>query len=131
MLYYMFQQCYALEYLDVGDWDCSNVTIMQGTFFQCQGLKVVEGLGNWDTSKVTTFYAFMNNCKNLESVEGIGNFDTGNAEIMSHMFWNCRSLKEVDVANWNTGKVTAFNSMFSGAGHNEGEMLFTKLEVEN
>lgn len=130
-MYYMFQNCYPLEYLDVSKWNCSNVTTMQGTFYQCQGLKTVDGLGNWDTSKVTTFSAFMNNCKSLESVDGIGNFDTGNAEIMSHMFWNCCSLKEVDVANWNTGKVTAFNSMFSGAGHNTGEMLFTRLEIEN
>jgi surface protein len=40
-------------------------------------------------------------------------------------------LKEVDVANWDVSKVQAFNSTFSGAGHNTGEMQFTYLPVGN
>ena len=130
-MYYMFQQCYPLETLDVTNWDCSNVTTMQGTFFQCTGLKTVTGIGNWDTSKVTTMSAMFNNDYSLTSLEGIGNWNTENVEIMSHLFWNCHSLPELDIGNWNTGKVTAFNSMFSGSGHNDGEMLFTHLPVEN
>jgi len=130
-MYYMFQRCYALETLDASDWDCSNVTTMQGTFFQCTGLKSVTGLGNWDTSKVTTMYGLFNNDYSLTSLEGIGNWDTGNVELMSFLFWNCCSLPEVDVGSWDTSKVTAFNSMFSGGGHNTGEMLFTHLPVEN
>ena len=130
-MYYMFQQCYALETLDVSNWDCSNVTTMQGTFFQCTGLKTVTGIGNWDTSKVTTMYGMFNNDYNLTSLEGIGNWNTGNVEIMSFLFWNCHSLPELDIGSWNTGKVKEFNSMFSGSGHNAGEMIFTHLPVEN
>ena len=130
-MYYMFQKCYPLETLDVSNWDCSNVTTMQGTFFQCTGLKTVTGIGNWDTSKVTTMYGMFNNDYNLTSLEGIGNWDTGNVEIMSFLFWNCHSLPELDIGSWNTGKVKEFNSMFSGSGHNAGEMIFTHLPVEN
>ena len=130
-MYYMFQKCYPLETLDVSNWDCSNVTTMQGTFYQCTGLKTITGLGNWDTSKVTTMYAMFNNDYSLTSLEGVGNWNTENVEIMSFLFWNCSSVPELDIGNWNTGKVTAFNSMFSGSGHNDGEMLFTHLPVEN
>ena len=130
-MYYMFQQCYPLTYLNVGNWGTSNVTTMQGTFYKCTGLETIEGLGEWDTSKVTNMYAMFNVCGKLESVEGIGNFNTANVEDMAHMFQGCGNLKEIDVANWDTGNVKAFNSLFSGSGHNTGEMLFTELAVEN
>jgi surface protein len=94
-------------------------------------LKTVTGIGNWDTSKVTTMYGMFNNDYSLTSLEGIGNWNTENVEIMSFLFWNCHSLPELDIGSWNTGNVKEFNSMFSGAGHNTGEMLFTHLPVEN
>ena len=130
-MYYMFQHCHALEYLDVSNWDTSNVTEMHGTFFECHSLKAIEGFENWDTSKVTNMCAMFQNNYNMVSVEGIGNFKTGNVEDMSHMFYGCSALEEVDVANWDVSKVKYFNSMFSGSGHNTGDMKFTYMEVDN
>ena len=49
------------EYIDISDWDVSNVKNMMGTFFGCKNLKSVGDLSNWNVSKVkNTFGMFMN-----------------------------------------------------------------------
>ena len=129
-LYYMFQNCQKLKTLDVTNWDCSNVTTMQGTFIWCYELEALEGLENWNTSNVTTMYGLFNLCYALADAD-VSNFKTGNVEDMSFVFFACHSLPAVDVSNWDTGKVKYLTSTFSGDGHNTGEMLFTELAVEN
>ena len=49
------------EYIDISDWDVSNVKNMMGTFSGCKNLKSVGDLSNWNVSKVkNTFAMFMN-----------------------------------------------------------------------
>ena len=40
------------EYIDVSDWDVSNVEDMHHMFYGCNNLKSVGDLSNWDVSKV-------------------------------------------------------------------------------
>ena len=40
------------KYIDISDWDVSNVTDMSGTFFDCSELKSVGDLSSWNVSKV-------------------------------------------------------------------------------
>ena len=129
-MYYMIQNNYELEYIDVSNWNCSNVTDMEGVFFNCKKLKTVEGLENWDTSSATTMYCLFSKCAALADAD-VSNFKTGNVEDMTNLFYGCHSLPEANVANWDTGKVKNFSSMFSCASDNSGSMLFTELAVEN
>ena len=38
----MFQECYELEYLDLSNFDTSNVTDMANMFFSCNKFKIFE-----------------------------------------------------------------------------------------
>ena len=49
----MFAQCYELEYLDLSNFDTSNVTNMNGMFFKCNKLKEIKGLNKFNTKNVT------------------------------------------------------------------------------
>ena len=40
------------KYIDISDWDVSNVTNMNGMFFMCKELKSVGDISKWNVSKV-------------------------------------------------------------------------------
>ena len=78
------------EYIDISNWNVSNVKNMMATFFGCKNLKSVGDLSKWDVSKV----------KN-----------------MSYMFHACMQLKSVgDLSNWNVSKVKNMFCMFMNSG---------------
>jgi surface protein len=97
----MFQACTILPYLDVSDWDTSNVTDMYCLFCGSENLNGLD-VSDWDVSNVTN---------------------------MAYTFWHCYSLENLDVADWDVGNVTTFEDMFAGK-HNLGNMKVVPA-VEN
>ena len=61
-----------LEYINVSNWNVSNVYDMGYMFYGCESLKSID-VSNWDVS---------------------------NVEDMEYMFFNCKSLKQIDVSKW-------------------------------
>ena len=49
----MFGICYELEYLDLSNFDTSNVTTMRNMFVKCNKLKEIKGLNKFNTKNVT------------------------------------------------------------------------------
>ena len=72
------------KYIDISDWDVSNVKSMRGTFFMCKELKSVEDISEWDVSNVTD---------------------------MAYMFAGCESFNQ-DISNWDVSKVNNNILMF-------------------
>ena len=49
----MFKNCNALEYLDLSNFNTSNVNDMSCMFSNCNKLKEIKGLNNFNTNKIT------------------------------------------------------------------------------
>ena len=49
----MFAVCKELEYLDLTNFDTSNVTDMSFMFNECKKLKEIKGINKFITNKVT------------------------------------------------------------------------------
>ena len=49
----LFQECNELEYLDLTNFNTSNVTDMGFMFAGCLKLKEIKGINNFITNKVT------------------------------------------------------------------------------
>ena len=49
---YMFSGCNSLEYLDLTNFDTSNVEYMEGMFCGCLQLKEIKGINNFNTSQI-------------------------------------------------------------------------------
>ena len=137
-------QRFKFEYIDVSDWDVSNIKNMRHTFFLCTRLKFIGDLSNWDVSKVEDMsYMFFGceqlksvgdlsklnvskvedmtsmfeSCKQLTSVGDISNWDVSNVKNMWGMFYSCKQLKSVgDLSNWNISKVKYIFNMFKDSG---------------
>ncbi|EIT4673660.1 BspA family leucine-rich repeat surface protein, partial [Listeria monocytogenes] len=132
----MFQNCKALEKLDVSNFDTSSVTTMLSVFAECNSLEILD-VSNFDTSSVTDMTAMFQNCYALEKLDtsnfdtssvtkmyamfsglyevgklDVSHFDTSLVTTMNRMFQNCKSLKELDIGNFNTSLVTDMDRMF-------------------
>ena len=123
------------KYIDISDWDVSNVTDMDRMFLNCIELESVGDISNWDVSNVTDisgmFYdcASFNqdiSCWNVSSVTGMASvfcrcrslnqdlskWDVSNVNDMSYMFYGCESFNK-DISSWDVSKVGYNKLMFT------------------
>ena len=61
----MFEECEELEYLDLSNFNTSNVTNMEFMFKRCYKLKEIKGINNFDISKVENKEEMFEECKEL------------------------------------------------------------------
>ena len=127
-----------IEYLDLSNFETSNVTDMGWMFNKCHKLKQIKGINNFNTNKVTNLRAMFqlckelayldlsnfntynvidmeamfNECHQLKQIRGINKFNTNKVIIMRVMFHNCKELEYLDLSNFNTSNVTDMRGMF-------------------
>ena len=99
------------KYIDISNWDVSNVKTMKYMFTYCTELKSVGDLSNWDVSKVTNMNAMFYDCKALKTVGDISGWDVSKVNNMSYMFTLCESFNQ-DLSNWDVSNVTDMSYMF-------------------
>ena len=99
------------KYIDISDWDVSNVKSMRCMFSWCKELESVGDLSNWDVSKVTNMCSMFYNCKALKTVGDISSWNVSNVEHMGYMFYGCTYFNQ-DLSKWNVSKVRHHEFMF-------------------
>ena len=99
------------KYIDVSDWDVSNVTDMSGMFFMCKELKSVGDISKWNVSKVTDMNSMFDECNELEFIGDISSWDVSNVTNMAYMFQGCNNFNQ-DISEWDVSKVTNMTYMF-------------------
>ena len=98
----MFQKCNDLEYLELSNFNTSNVTDMGCMFNLCHNLKEIKGINNFNTPNVTNMNSMFQECKKLNYLD-LSNFNTSNVADMGWMFNLCHKLKEIKgINNLNT-----------------------------
>ena len=97
----------GMEYLNT-----SEVTDMTNMFQQCEALNSLD-VSHFNTSKVTTMYSMFCDCYSLMSLD-LSHFKTENVTDMSFMFSGCTGLTSLDLSSFNvTGYVETY-AMFGG-----------------
>ena len=99
------------KYIDVSDWDVSNVTDMSGMFFMCKELKSVGDISKWNVSKVTDMNSMFDGCNELEFIGDISSWDVSNVTNMAYMFQGCNNFNQ-DISEWDVSNVTDMSFMF-------------------
>lgn len=79
-----------LTYLNLSNWNTSNVTDMANMFLGCTKLTNLI-LSNWDTSKVTDMHSMFENDSSLTNLD-VSNWDTSEVTDMSEMFFYDNNL---------------------------------------
>ena len=109
---YMFENCTALESVDMSGFDTSNVTDMSFMFNGCSSLTGLN-VSNFNTSNVTDMHYMFTDCSSLTGLN-VSNFNTAKVITMTSMFEGCSSLTSLNLSTFNTALVTDMSSMFSG-----------------
>ena len=119
----MFQDCKALESLDLSSFNTANVTNMYGMFYTCMALESLD-LSSFNTANVTDMSSMFYYCEALNSLD-LSRFNTANVTDMSYMFYNCSALTSLDLSSFNTANVTDMSSMFNRCSQ------LTSLDLSN
>ena len=110
----MFQGCHELEYLDLSNFNTSNVTNMEYMFNNCYKLKNIKFSNKFNTIKVTSMERMFEACNELEYLN-LSDFNTLNVTNMKYMFNECNLLNEIKSPNkFITDKVISTEGMFQG-----------------
>ena len=99
------------KYIDISDWDVSNVTNMRAMFFECSRLKSVGDISKWNVSKVTDMNSMFHGCKYFN--QDISGWNVSNVENMWNMFVGCKKFNQ-DISKWDVSKVRYKIDMFYG-----------------
>ena len=95
--------------IDVSDIDsfCSKYDI---GIFENINFKYID-ISDWDVSNVTDMKAMFYGCKELTSVGNISGLDISSVTDMSYMFAFCKKFNQ-DLSKWNVSKVRYNSYMF-------------------
>lgn len=97
------------KYIDISDWDVSNIKSMSFMFFMCTELKSVGNISKWDVSKVTDMNSMFHSYKYFN--QDISGWNVTNVTDMAFMFKNCNSFNQ-DISSWDVSKVRYKIDMF-------------------
>ena len=106
----IFERTY-FKYIDISDWDVSNIKSMKCMFYMCKELKSVGDLSNWDVSSVMSMLGMFSYCSKLKSVGDLSNWDVSKVTDMNCMFCGCESFNQ-NISSWNVSNVTNMHFMF-------------------
>ena len=109
----MFRDCPSLKYVDVSDWDTSNVTTINQTFKACSSLTSLD-LSSWDTTNVTSYYQTFNGCESLQYLD-ISNFNmlSSATDINTHII-ACKNLVYIGMLYCNSETINIIVNQIGG-----------------
>ncbi len=90
------------KYIDISDWDVSNIKSMRYMFAYCETLESVGNLLKWNVSKVTNMSSMFYGCKSFN--QDISNWNVSKVNDMTCMFDGCKSFNQ-DISDWDVSKV--------------------------
>ena len=96
------------EYIDISDWDVSNVTDISGMFYDCASFN--QDISCWNVSSVTGMASVFCRCRSLN--QDLSKWDVSNVNDMSYMFYGCESFNK-DISSWDVSKVGYNKLMFT------------------
>ena len=103
------------EYIDISDWDVSNIESMRHMFYLCKELVSIGDISEWDVRNVETFNGMFFYCERLEGVGDLSKWEvTDKLEDAGVMFSTCRRLKNIgDIGEWEMKNVFGTCEMFN------------------
>ena len=107
----MFKELSNIIYVDLSNFDTSQVTNMHSMFESCVNLEEIV-FGNINTSSVNNMERLFRECKKLSSID-LSKFDTSSVTDMSCIFSYCESLKTIDASSFNTENVVKMPDFIS------------------
>ena len=126
---FTFYRFRALKYLDLSEFDSSNVVRMTYMIASNDELEYVD-LDGFDTSNCTQMdYMFYGDVK-LRNLD-LSEFDTSKVYTMMYMFWYCKNMTELDLTSFDTSNAINLSSLISGMDKLTSVKFGKKFDTSN
>ena len=119
------------EYIDVTNYDVSNIEDMSSIFQSLTSVEQIIGLDTWDVSNAKTMKEMFCGCKSLISIDGIKNWNVSNVKDMNGIFASCKTLQEINLSKWDVSNVINMNGCFSFDKNLENIIGIENLDISN
>ena len=97
------------EYIDISEWDASNMKSTCSMFYLCEKLESVGDISKWDVSSVTDMSYMFAFCKKFN--QDLSKWDVSSVTDMSYMFACCEYFNN-NISNWNVSNVIYNKKIF-------------------
>ena len=104
-----------IKYIDISEWNVSNVTSFRSMLYDCENLVSVGDLSNWDMRNAKELRGMFFNCRILENIGDLSKWEvTDNLIDTCSMFCMCYKLKNIgDIGKWEMRNVSNTCEMFN------------------
>ena len=106
-----FRDCHSLESVDMDVFRNCTITELSTLFSTNKKLKNIANIGNLNISKAEGVSYVFHDCPELTQLD-LSNWDTGKIQYMIATFNGCTKLTEVNCSTWNTNKVYNMQQTF-------------------
>ena len=106
-----FRDCHSLERIDMNAFRNCNIAELSTLFSTCKKLKNIANIGNLNISKAEGISYVFHYCPELTQLD-LSNWDTGKIQYMIDTFNGCTKLTEVNCSTWNTNKIYNMQQAF-------------------
>ena len=106
-----FRDCHSLESVDMDVFRNCTITELSTLFSTCKKLRNITNIGNLNISKAEGISYVFHDCPELTQLD-LSNWDTGKIQYMIATFNGCTKLTEVNCSTWNTNKVYNMQQAF-------------------
>ncbi len=108
----LFQGCTALESITFGENFGTQMCTSFGSMFEdCWALQTLD-LSIFDTNMAKELGFMFKGCRSLVNLD-LSNFNTKHVESIERMFEGCQQLKKLDISNFEAGEYLSLSSEFS------------------
>ena len=127
---YMFSNCSSLEWINLADWDFSQVVDMSELFCQCGNLIEITITAEPNSTKRLEYASEMfNGCESLATIN-LTWLDLSKVSSVSNMVECCAVLEELDLSKVNAKAIKYADCIFEGCS-NLAKLNLTGLKMEN
>ena len=98
------------KYIDISDWDVSNIKSMNSVFAYCEELRSVGDISSWDVSSVKDMWFMFFSCKYFN--QDISSWNVSNVTDMAYMFEGCKKFNQ-DISGWDVSNVRYKTDIFN------------------
>lgn len=127
-LQFFLRSASALTYINVGNWNTSNVTNLKGAFAYCTSLTSLDvapktasdngvNYTAWNIGKVTTLRGIFSGNDYVGDMQladlPVENWNTSSVTDMTSVFYGCSKKLTFDLSKWDVSNVTTMSHMFA------------------
>ena len=120
----VFNGCTSLKYVNLNNWNTSNVLTMLNMFYDCSQLLVLD-INSFDTNRVIYYDYMFYGCSSLKRIVASNTFIVNGFSSSNHMFEGCSSIESGKGTRYTDASLDGTSARIDGEPTSSSKGFFT------